>query len=104
MGRGMAVIDSMVASSTVDEHGIAARSPRDDRPVSVSCAVFRGWGCVTSRNHFCRRRRWWIRNPSGRRSYNPRGRNRMASNGKILVLDDEPELRALLQRYLTQQG
>lgn len=28
----------------------------------------------------------------------------MNSNGKILVLDDEPELRALLQRYLTQQG
>ncbi len=28
----------------------------------------------------------------------------MSSNGKILVLDDEPELRALLQRYLTQQG
>lgn len=28
----------------------------------------------------------------------------MNSNGKILVLDDEPELRALLQRYLMQQG
>jgi DNA-binding response OmpR family regulator len=28
----------------------------------------------------------------------------MPSNSKILVLDDEVELRALLQRYLTQQG
>ena len=25
-------------------------------------------------------------------------------NTKILVVDDEPDMRALLQRYLTQQG